>query len=114
MIRPRSVGVEHVALGALQQIGLERQLEVLGFNGRDIGLIIGRMVRPGSELATHEWLQQHSGLGELLGYDFATTSLSRLYRVPDQLLAHQAALERYLYEQERDLFAFDQTITLYV
>lgn len=117
MIRPRSVGVEHVGLAAVQQLGLDTKLNALGFNRHQlpvaIGLIVGRMVRPGSELATHEWLQQHTGLGELLGYDFATTSLSRLYRVSDQLLAHQGALETYLYEQEQDLFAFDQTITLY-
>jgi transposase len=117
MIRPRSVGVEHVGLAAVQQLELDAKLNALGFNRHQlpvaIGLIVGRMVRPGSELAAHEWLQQHTGLGELLGYDFATTSLTRLYRVSDQLLAHQGALEAFLYEQERDLFAFDQTITLY-
>ncbi len=116
-IRPRSVGVEYVALSALQQWGLEAKLEALGFNSRQrpavIGLIIGRMVQPGSERATHEWLQQRSGLGELLGHDFETTTLSRLYSVSDQLLAHREALEAYLYQQECDLFALEETITLY-
>jgi hypothetical protein len=28
-----------------------------------VGNIIGRMARPGSELATHGWLQRCSGLG---------------------------------------------------
>ena len=117
LVRPRSVGVEHVALAAAEQLGLAAKLEALGFNRHQLpvalGLIVGRMVRPGSELATHGWLQCHSGLGELLGYDFATTALSRLYRVSDQLLRHQAELEAYLYQQERDLFAFEETITLY-
>jgi transposase len=117
LIRPRSVGVEHVALGALQQLGLDTKLEALGFNGREvpaaIGQIIARMVKPASELATHQWLQQHSGLGELLGHDFNTLSLTRLYRVSDRLLQHQQALEAYLYHQERDLFALQETITLY-
>ena len=117
LIRPRSVGVEHVALGALQQLGLDTKLEALGFNGREvpaaIGQIIARMVKPASELATHQWLQQHSGLGELLGHDFETLSLTRLYRVADQLLEHQQAIEAYLYHQERDLFALQETITLY-
>jgi hypothetical protein len=109
-IRPRSVGVEHVGLAAVQQLGLDTKLNALGFNRHPLPVAIGLIV---GELATHEWLQPHTGLGELLGYDFATTSLSCLYRVSDQLLAHQGALETYLYEQERDLFAFDQTITLY-
>jgi transposase len=37
----------------------------------------------------------------------------RLYRVSDQLLAHQAVLEAHLYQQERDLFSLTETITLY-
>ena len=117
VIRPRSVGAEHVALEALRRLGLDRKLVELGFNRHQlsaaIGTIIGRMVQPGSELATHQWLQQRSGLGELLDYDFSALDLTRLYRVSDQLLAHRAALEAHLYQQERDLFSFSETITLY-
>jgi hypothetical protein len=100
VIRPRSVGAEHVALEALRRLGLDRKLVELGFNRHQlsaaIGTIVGRMVQPGSELATHQWLQQRSGLGELLDYDFGTLDLMRLYRVSDQLLAHRAALEAHL------------------
>ena len=117
LIRPRSVGVEHVALGALRELGVDRKLKALGFNGQEvsaaIGSIVARMVEPGSELSTHEWLQQRSGLGELLGHDFNTTSLNRLYRVSDRLLKHRSELEAHLYDQERDLFALAETITLY-
>ena len=101
VIRPRSVGAEHVALEALRRLGLDRKLVELGFNRHPlsaaIGTIVGRMVQPGSELATHQWLQQRSGLGELLDYDFGALDLMRLYRVSDQLLAHRAALEAHLY-----------------
>ena len=117
VIRPRSVGAEHVALEALRRLGLDRKLVELGFNRHQlsaaIGTIVGRMVQPGSELATHQWLQQRSGLGELLDYDFGALDLMRLYRVSDQLLAHRAALEAHLYRQERDLFSLSETITLY-
>ena len=117
VIRPRSVGAEHVALEALRRLGLDRKLVELGFNQHQvsaaIGTIVGRMVQPGSELATHQWLQQRSGLGELLDYDFGTLDVMRLYRVSDQLLAHRAALEAHLYRQERDLFSLAETITLY-
>lgn len=117
VMRPRSVGAEHVALVAAQQLGLEAKLAALGLNRPQLaaamGLIVGRMVFPASELATHQWLQQRSALGELLGYDFATLDLNRLYRVSDRLLAHRAALEEHLYQQERDLFALQETITLY-
>jgi transposase len=117
VIRPRSVGAEHVALAAAQRLGLEAKLAALGFNPHQVaaamGLIVGRMVYPASELATHQWLQQRSGLGELLGYDFGTLDLNRLYRVSDRLLAQRAALEAHLYRQERDLFALEETVTLY-
>jgi hypothetical protein len=61
MIRPRSVAVEHVALStlrqvALRQVALDQKLTELGFTrpqlSAAIGTIIGRMVAPGSELAT--------------------------------------------------------------
>jgi len=117
LLYPRSVGVEAVALSALRQLGFDRKLQSLGLNTQQlpvaIGLIIGRMIRPGSELATHEWLQHQSGLGELLGHDFSTTALTRLYRVSDQVLGHKEALESYLFERQRDLFSLDETITLY-
>jgi len=75
LLRPRSVGIEHVALSAVRQRGLDLKLEALGFNGPQcqaaLGSLIGRMVEPASELATHQWLQHRTGLGELIGADFA-------------------------------------------
>ncbi|MCF6354857.1 MAG: hypothetical protein L3J26_07100 [Candidatus Polarisedimenticolaceae bacterium] len=56
------------------------------------------MAFPASERATHGWLQQRSGLGELMGYDF------RLYQASDQLWRHKEVLEQHLYDQERSLF----------
>jgi hypothetical protein len=69
VLRPRSVGIEHVALSALRQVELDWKLSAFGFIGPQVnatlGTLIARMVAPGCELATHEWLQQHSSLGEL-------------------------------------------------
>ncbi len=117
MVRPRSVGVEHVCLEALRKVGLDVQLEQLGFNepqrAAAIGNIIGRMTLPGSELFTHKWLIRHSGLGELIDYDFSKLNLMRLYRVSDQLLNKKKELEKFLYRRECELFDFDEVITLY-
>ena len=81
LVRPRSIGVEHAALSAMRQCGLEDKLAELGLNRPQIAAavcnIIGRMAHPGSELATHAWLQQRSGLGELIGYDFEAMDLNR-------------------------------------
>jgi transposase len=117
VVRPRSVAVEHVALAAWGQMGLDEKLTALGFSGPQraaaIGNVIGRMVVPGSELATHQWLQQRSALGELIDFDFADLDLMALYRITDRLLAHKPALESFLYARERDLFELDEVITLY-
>ena len=117
LLRPRSVAVEHVATATLRQIGLDKQLEALGFNGPQraaaIGTLVARMAAPGSELATYHWLQNRSALGELIDCDFAGMKLKALYRIGDQLLKHKAALEGFLYAQERTLFDFEEVITLY-
>ncbi|NKC12881.1 MAG: hypothetical protein GKR94_11985 [Gammaproteobacteria bacterium] len=72
------------------------------------------MVCPASEFYTQAWLQQHSALGELIEQDFAHTDWMQLYRIADRLYAHKTALETFLYKRERDLFEFDEVITLKV
>ncbi len=117
LVRPRRVGVEQIALHAVKQLTLDDKLKSLEFNqhqlAASLSTIIGRMASPASELATHSWLQTSSGLGELIDYDFEGMGLDRLYQVSDQLWKHRAAIETHLYQQERDLFRFSETITLY-
>ena len=117
LLRPRSVGCEHVALEAFNFLKLGEHLKILGFNGPQLaaatGTIIGRMCHPASELATHSWLQNISGLGELIDYDFNKINLYKMYSVSDQLLKNKEAIEKYLYFQEKQLFGFQETITLY-
>ena len=113
----RSIGAETLAWQAVCQLQLAEKLTTLGFNGVDraaaLGSIIARMISPGSELHTHRWLQSCTALGELLDHDFGSTSLNRLYRVSDQLLKHQAALEGFLMEREQSLFDLERRIVLY-
>ncbi len=116
-VRPRTVGVEQVALAAARQLGFEDKLAALGFNPPQIaaalGNVIARMAAPASELATHAWLQQRSALGELIGYDYEGMELQRLYRSADQLLKHRDALEAHLFGAAQSLFALAETITLF-
>ncbi len=117
MLRPRNVSCEHVALEAFDFLKLGEELKALGFNGPQlaaaIGTIIGRMCQPGSELATHYWLQNVSGLGELIDYDFNKINLYKMYKISDQLFNNKEAIENHLYSQEKNLFEFQETITLY-
>jgi hypothetical protein len=117
LVDPRSVGVEHAALSAMRQCGLEDKLKQLGLNRPQIaaalGNIIGRMAQPGSELSTHTWLRDTSALGELIDCDFQAMDLNRLYRASDLLYKHRDALQEHLFGQARSMFGLGQTITLY-
>lgn len=116
-LRARTVGSEHLLTEALQLLGLDKKLKELGFTSPQLaaalGSIIGRACRPGSERATHDWLQNFSALGELISYDFDKISMSRMYDVSDKLLKHKTALEEHLSAQERSIFSLKETITLY-
>lgn len=117
LIRPRSIGVEHAGLEALKMLNLPEILEEVGFNKaqRDVAAasIIARMAEPGSESATWQWLNEQSGVGELLGVDFESMSTMRLYRVSDLLVQHRQNIEDALFSNVSDLFSLTTTVTLY-
>lgn len=117
LTRPRSVGVEQLGLWAMQQLNLIPLLTGIGLNGSQlsavIGLIIARMAKPGSELATHRWLGECSGLGELIDVDYEAMQLMALYRASDVLWKHHATIEQQLFARVQDLFSLSATVTLY-
>jgi transposase len=117
LTQARSVGVEHVALHAIAQLALVEKLTELGLTavGRAciLGNLIGRMAAPASELATWEWLQSNSALGELLDVDFAALSHMRLYRASDALMRHRDPIEAHVFGAVTQLFALEETVTLY-
>ena len=116
-VRPRSVGVEQVGLWALEQLDLPALLTRLGVNGAlrsaATGALVGRLAAPASERATHRWLQERSGLGELLGVDFETVGAMQLYRASDALVKHREAIEAHLFDRAMGLFDLQPTVTLY-
>ena len=117
LLRPRSVGVEQVALWAMDQLGLHELLKTLGLppslRAAAVGSIVARLAQPGSEAAARRWLRERSALGELLGVSFETLGPMRLYRASDALMAHRDAIETHLFQQALDLFALAPTVTLY-
>ena len=117
LLKPRCVGVEHLALHAAQMLQLHDILKNVGFAPSQIALalasITGRMAKPNSERATWKWLTNQSALGELLEVDFSSQSVMGLYRVSDKLLQHKKIIEELLFARIRSLFSLRETIVLY-
>ena len=113
----RTVGAEHVVYQTIKELEIDRKLKEFGFNKHQLaaalGVIAGRMIVPGSERATHYWLQNTTALDELMGVDFSILSLDRLYQVSDRLLKHKDVLEEHLRRTEGQLFALEDKIILY-
>jgi transposase len=117
LVRPRSVGVEHIGLEALSLIGISDIFESVGMNAGQracaMGSIIGRMACPGSELSTWRWLQNRSAFGELIDVDFEGVPLMSLYRASDLLVRNRDTIEDLLFRRINDLFSLPVTVTLY-
>jgi len=113
----RQIGAEHVGLEISKQLDIMGLLTELKFNKKQInfaiGSIIGRLIAPGSERSTHKYLQKQSALDELLNCDFQQLSLNQLYQISDKLEKSKAVIEQRLFEREKNLFNFEEVITLY-
>jgi len=113
----RPIGGENLGALFFKKLGLHQCLKGCGLTKRQIEiamlLIIGRLVKPGSERSLHHWAQHLSGLDELIGADFAHLSLNSLYNVTDILFQHKDKIEAHLRARENDLFSLQETIILY-
>ena len=113
----RTVGAEYVVYETIKDLGLERKLRSFGLTRMQLslalGMIAGRMIFPGSERATHQWLLERSALDELMGVDLSGVSLDSAYKAADLLLKHKEAIEDHLRQTEGQLFGLDEKIILY-
>ena len=104
-------------LNTLKELELDKKLEEIGFKKEQIqlaiGTIINRAASPSSERKADDWLENQSGLGDLLDFDFGKTSLYKLYNISDLLLKAKKPLEEHLAQKEKNLFDLEDTIILY-
>ncbi len=111
----RTVGGERVALQALQRLGFAEILQDLHLNEDQIhwatALVVGRMLSPGSERQTHEWMRERSSILELLRAKLP--SERSLYDVGDLLYKHHKSIMDELFGHTRELLGFGETIVFY-
>jgi transposase len=76
-------------------------------------LVIGRLLKPASELHTAEQWYPKTALPELLGVPVDRVDDNRLYRALDALLPHKEALEVHLKNRLGELFDLEYDLLLY-
>ena len=112
----RSIGAEYVCHQVYKALKIDHFLkeQTIPEATRKIieTLIVGRLVKPGSERKTREWAQDQSGIKELTKAK-ESPSLSSYYRAGDRLLEVKEELEAHLRKTEIDLFNLKETIILY-
>ena len=113
----KSVGREHLGLGAMRQLGFFKLFRELKFTPHQTDLaalaVIGRLIRPSSERELKRYAREESGLDELLQSDFSHIGQNALYDISDLLFNHKQEIEHFLRNNTKKLLGLSETIILY-
>lgn len=113
----KSVGAEFLVHETAKLLNLPEILSSAGFDESEtetaLASILGRLIAPGSEVATNHYLKEKSALDEVMGVSFSKLNKNKLYAISDKLWAQKSIIEEALYQQEKKLFKFDEIVTLY-
>lgn len=111
----RSAGPELIGHFAWNTLGFDQLLRKLDFSSFEISLaevaILGRLIFPGSEQQTREWINHHSALLELLNLN--PVGKNAIYEIADRLLAKKVEIEAHLRKKEQALFPQQRLVFLY-
>jgi hypothetical protein len=114
---PKSIGVEGIVYETIKELELDKKLEALEYTNIQvnsaIGSLVAKIVKPSSDSKAYHWLSKVSGVNELIGCDFNQMSSSNIYRVADKLNSHKDEIEEHLYTKQKEIFEYEETITLY-
>jgi transposase len=107
----RSIGPEYVCHSVWNELKMNEFFTKQGISRNVIpliaALVMGRLIDPGSERYTKEWVERRSALFELTGRPLRP-SLNSYYRAGDRLYSVKDELEKHLSRVERDLFSLSE------
>ena len=113
----RSLGPELVGHHVWNQLKMPQVLEDCGFSPRERSLaevvVLGRLIAPGSDLATWRWLRERSAVGELTEVAVAQVKKDAIYEITDQILRHKKTIEDHLLNREKQLFPNRESLYLF-
>lgn len=111
----RSLGAEYLCDSVWKELGMDRFLINNGISRHVLpvieGLVVGRLVGPGSERYTKDWAENRSAIYEITGEPLRK-SLNSYYRAGDTIYSLQNKIEKYLSKKEKDLFSLSEKILL--
>lgn len=112
----QSIGAEHVVISQLSEYGFDKVLQELEFSEKQIAyaymLVAGRLAHPASERETARWLEEGSGIQELLGTDVKVYD-NALHRTAVMLWENHDFIERKLAKSAKEIFSLKETVILY-
>ncbi len=112
----REVGTVHVGHQMWLKLGINEILQELEFSERECCLteilVLNRLIAPGSELATRNWVPK-TALPDILGEDNCELGWKTLYKHLDKLHGLRREIENELAAKERNLLNLDDSILLY-
>jgi transposase len=113
----RTLGPELAAHQAWELLEFNKLLGRCGFSPREQALaatvIWGRLIQPGSDLSTWQWLRERSSLSEFVEADISRVHKDQVYQIADKLLLHKDQLEEELYEQQCTLFSGRESLFIF-
>lgn len=113
----RSLGPELVANTFFDRLGITEILSRCGLGKfqQDVAkaVIVGRLIKPGSDLATWRWMRTHSSLPEFLKADLEKVGKDAVYEIADRIWLCKDALEQGLRAREGVLFPCEESVFLY-
>ncbi len=112
----RNLGAELVGHHTYCQLQLPDFLQELGLSARERSLVeavvLGRLIKPGSDIMTWNWIREWSAIGELTEVPLNKVKKDAVYEIADLLLRHKAAIEEHLWRRERKIFPNRGTLYL--
>jgi len=113
----RTAGSEIIALKFWERLGFDKIFEKCRFNQKEIDLakavILGRLISPGSELHTFNWLNRETILPEFLPTIQRSIPFNPLYNIGDLIYAHKSKIEHILRHNLKKLYPHADKVFLY-
>lgn len=113
----RTLGPEIIANSFWETLEFDNILSICNFSSKQMSLakavILGKLIEPGSEIATWKWFQERTALIEMTPENLEGIGKDSFYEIGDLLFENKDTIEKHLFNIEKNMFAKHKKIFLY-